>query len=446
MMYRTFLISLLLSTCSIIAYTQDSKPLSLSQCIRYAIEKNSSVKKAEINKDITTALITEKQYSYIPDLHIGEQNNFSTGRVLDPTSYDFITNKTVYDMNVAIGGSVTLFSGFGRRHNIKKAKMESISASFETEKIIDNLTLKITSLFLQILLDKEAIKLCLNKIDILQNQESVVARKVEYKTATYGDLLNIKADITNAHVDLSSAENSLNLDKVSICELMGIDDWGNFDIYSDENDYENVTPHLWCPEDIITSALSLPEIRQAELAIEIANKDIQIASSQFWPTLNLSAGYGSTYSNARKKNGGQDYTFRDQFRDNMSTYFTLSINIPLLNNIRTANSVKIKKLTSQRMEQDLIQTKRALSKEINHAILNANTAYEKYNLLSKDVDKFSEALRHTEEKYSAGAATYYDYQIALGNLFNAQGNQLQAKYEYIFRSKIIDFYVSRIIF
>jgi len=91
-------------------------------------------------------------------------------------------------------------------------------------------------------------------------------------------------------------------------------------------------------------------------------------------------------------------------------------------------------------EYKLSQTKYTLDKEVKQAIVNANTSYEKYTLLATDVDKFNEALRQTEEKYAAGAATYYDYQIVVGNLFQAQAQRLQSKYEYIFRTKIIDFY------
>ena len=184
----------------------------------------------------------------------------------------------------------------------------------------------------------------------------------------------------------------------------------------------------------------MPQIRQSELAVEIARRDVGIASSAFCPTLRLNAGYGSTYSNARTQIDGEAYSFRDQLRDNMSSYVTLSLSIPLLGAVSVSNSVKQKKLACSQAEFAHVQARLALEKDIKQAIIHAQTAYEKYTLLEIDVRKSEEALRQTEEKYAAGAATYYDYQIAVGNLFQACAQRLQAKYEYIFRTKMIDFY------
>lgn len=343
-------------------------------------------------------------------------------------------------MSTAIGGSITLFSGFERPNNIEKAKLNLQSALLETEKIKNDIALKVTALFLNIVLDIEAVEICERKISMLEEQEKAIHKKLDYKVATPGDLLNIQADITNAKVDLATAQNNLNLDKVSMCELLEIDDWESFDITTEEENYEAVEPRLWYISDVVSSAFQLPQIKQGELAIDIAERDVSIAQSSFWPTVSLNTGYGSTFSNARTRTGGEAYNFRDQFRDNMSSYVTLSLNIPILSAITTSNNVKQKKLACTRAEYELTQAKLALDKEVKQAIVNANTSYKKYTLLEAEVSKCREALRQTLAKYDAGAATYYDYQIAVGNLFKAEAQQLQSKYEYIFRTKIIDFY------
>lgn len=402
---------------------------------------------------ISASAVTASELNYhqlhtqfLPSLSISNQNNLSTGRVLDPTTYQFLTNRSVYDMSTAIGGSMTLFSGFERPRTIQKEKMNLQAALLETEKTRNDLALNVTALFLNIVLDKEAIKICENKISMLQEQESAIERKVEYNVSTPADLLNVQADITNTKVDMASAVNQLNLDKVAMCELLEIDDWAAFDITTEDQQYEDVQPRLWNTSDVVANAYLLPQIKQGELSVDIAEQEISIASSAYWPTLTLNAGYGSTFSNARTKSGGEDYSFRDQFRDNASSYVTLSLNIPILSAISVSNTVKQKKLARERAGYQLMQTKLALDKEVKQAIVNADTAYEKYTLLATDEQKCEEALRQTKEKYDAGAATYYDYQLAVGNLFQAQVQRLQAKYEYIFRTKIIDFYSGKPLF
>lgn len=416
---------------------------SLSDCIRIATTENARVKQAQVSVEMTDVARKGCVQAYIPSLSLSNQYNLSTGRALDPTTYLFVTNRTVYDMSASIGGSVLLFSGFERPRLVEKARLNLQSALLETEKTKNELSLSVTALFLSIVLDKETIGVCERRIALLQEQEALIQKKVDYMVATRGDLLNVQADITAARVDLATAKSRLSLDKVSLCELLGIPDWESFEVSLDDQDLDAPMPRLWSEEELGAMASRLPQIRQSELAVEIARRDVGIASSAFYPTLRLNAGYGSTYSNARTQIDGEAYSFRDQLRDNMSSYVTLSLSIPLLGAVSVSNSVKQKKLACSQAEFAHVQARLALEKDIKQAIIHAQTAYEKYTLLEIDVRKSEEALRQTEEKYAAGAATYYDYQIAVGNLFQACAQRLQAKYEYIFRTKMIDFYAGR---
>ena len=440
-----------LHTCSILSFlllllTQQlvcQECYSLRSCIEHAVAHSSEINKSRTSEEVAESALLQEKYTLIPSLSVSTQHNLSTGRVLDPTTYQFITNRTVFDMSTAIGGSMTLFSGFERSNNIEKSKLNLQSALLETERTKNDIALNITALFLNIVLDKEAIEVCESTISILEEQEKAIQKKMEFKIATPGDLLNIQADITKAKVELASAQNNLDIEKVSMCELLEIDDWENFDIITEDEDYNTVEPRLWCVSDVVSSSFQLPQIRQGELAIDIAKRDVSIAQSSFWPTISLNAGYGSTFSNARARTDGEPYNFRDQFRDNMSSYVTLSLNIPILSAITASNNVRQKRLACTHAEYELTQAKLSLDKEVKQAIVNANTSYEKYTLLETEVNKCREALRQTQAKYDAGAATYYDYQIAVGNLFQAEAQQLQSKYEYIFRTKIIDFYAGK---
>ncbi|MBR1795167.1 MAG: TolC family protein [Bacteroidales bacterium] len=375
--------------------------------------------------------------AYYPSFAVSSQHSISSGRVLDPTTYNFVTSRTIYDMNTSVGGSMMLFSGLGRFHQVKKAELNVRLAELDVERTKNDLALEVTRLFLEILMDKEAIDICENKIGLLERQEQLIAKKVEYQSATQGDLLNVQADLTRAQVERSSAMNELNMDNVAMCELLEIDDWEHFDVAYDDGFVE---PRLWSVSDVMAHASGLPQVRQKEVTVEQAKRDVQIASASYWPTVKLNAGYGSTFSNARVKTTGEEYMFYDQLRDNMSSYVTMSLSIPILSAFTVSHTVKARKYAVQSSELELQRTLIALDKEVKQAVVQVNTAYEKYQLLAKEVEKSTEALRQTEAKYDAGATTYYDYQIALGNLFQAQAQRLQARYEYIYRTKIMDSY------
>ena len=416
---------------------------SLSDCIHRAVTYNISTTINQWNIDIAQLANQGVRYSFLPTLSLSNNHNVSLGRSLDPTTYQFVTNRTVYDMSASIGGSMILFSGFERINNIKKAKLNLQSALLETEKTKNDLALNVTAIFLNIVLDKEVISICESKVEMLRRQEDLIRRKIEAEAAIQGDILNIQAVITQAQVELAEAKKSLNVDKIAMCEIISIEDWAGFDVSMEDIDCEYLESPRAFSQDILVSAYCLPEIRLGENSIDMAKRDIAITASSYYPTLQLNAGYGSTFSNARTKPGGEEYDFYDQLKDNMSSYVTLSLNIPILSSISVANKVKQKHLSLSIAEDKLLQAKLALEKDVKQAIVNANASYEKYILLKTNVEQCIEALRQTEEKYAVGAATYYDYQIAFGNLFQAQAQQLQSKYEYIFRTIIVDFYAGK---
>lgn len=413
---------------------------SLSDCIKIALKENPQIKQAQSNAAIAAEAKKGSTYSFIPSLSLSNQHNLSTGRVLDPTTYQFITNRTVFDMSASVGGSVTLFDGGERTQQVRKAKLNLQSALLETERTRNDLTLNVTSMFLNLVLDREAIAVIKNKLALFQDQEERIRKKIEYSAAAPSDLLTIQADVTNAQVDLTNACSNFDLDRIALCELLAINDWQNFDITIEGQDLDDIQPRLWDADNLVQSAFTLPQIRQKELTIESASRDICIASSAFWPTLRLNAGYGTTFSNARIRLDGNEYSFRDQLRDNMSSYVTLSVSIPILSAISVSNTVKQRKLAQERAKQELTMTKLALDKEVKQAVVNTNASYAKYQLLEDNVTKCREALRLVGLKYDAGATTYYDYQIAVSNLFQAEEQRLQAKYEYIFRTYILKFY------
>ena len=416
---------------------------TLSDCIRMAVEGNAQVKHTLTNVDIADEAKKGSVYSFIPSLSLSNQHNLSTGRVLDPTTYQFVTNRTVYDMSASVGGSMTLFAGGERIYQVQKAKQNLQVALLETERVRNDLELNVTALFLNLVLDKEAIRVCESKLDLLRKQEELISKKVEYQAATPGDLLGIQADVTAAQVDLATAHSNFDLDRIAMCEQLEMDDWRAFDISTEDQDFDDIQPRMWVSSDLTQSAFALPQIRQRELAIEMAARDVSIAAASFWPTVRLNAGYGSTYSDARVRLNGEEYSFRDQFRDNMSSYVTLSLSVPILSAITVSNNVRQRKLAYTRAGYELTQAKLALDKEVKQALVQADAAYEKYLLLETDVEKCREALRQAERKYDAGAATYYDYQIAVGNLYQAESQRLLVKYEYIFRTRILDFYAGR---
>ena len=204
--------------------------------------------------------------------------------------------------------------------------------------------------------------------------------------------------------------------------------------------------------DMSVSALEtvrdLPELEIARMEIAIAQKDLQITRSAYYPTLSLSAGYGSSYSDARHKlfqNADGTYQYEaypyfDQFRDNASSYISLSLNIPLFNKFTTRRNVQRQKLALQQTRYALQVAEKQMVKEITEVAIETNTAWEKYLGAQKHVASAEEAARQVERKYDLGVATVTDYNAAVSAVRKARSQLIVAKYEYLFKRKIVQYY------
>lgn len=435
---RLKIYALLLVCFSEAAYSQR---FTLRQCIDRVQVRNQSVQIAESARESKRWEYRQAKDAFFPSIHVTNQHSLSFGRVLDPTTYQFVTSRPVYDMNAAIGGSITLFSGLERVYQVKKAGLGLRGAELEVDRVRSNLALEVTRLFLEVLMDEEAVEVYENKVELMEKQQAQIRRKVELKAATPGDLLSLQADMARAQVEHASALSELYSDKIALCELLVVEDWEHLELSGEG--IADVAPQIWDKEDLYDGARRLPQVLQQELMLEQARREMQIVSASYLPTFRLNAGYGSTFSNARVSVTGEESVFRDQFRDNMSAYVTATVSIPILSAITVSHSIRARRAAFRSSEQEFQRTLLSLDKEVKQALVQAATAYQMYELLVTEENKAEEALRQMEMKYDVGAVTYYDYQIAVGNLYQARAERLRARYEYVYRTKVMDYYAQR---
>lgn len=429
---------------------------TLDECIAYARLHNISLKRQRLDIEESRIALQQSKLDYIPSVSANSGYNLSTGRVLDPTTYDFIENNTVSDFNAAANINTELFAGFKKHHVRQKAELALKTALAATEQAENDLALNITAAYLEVLLADENIGITERKISILQVQEFQTQRLVEAGKNTLGELLQVQAQIAEARTELLSARAHRETAGLEICQLLEIDDYNGFKAASPEtlsipDDYPN--PDF---DRLQAVANFLPQIEKAELNVEIATKDIVLAKAALYPTLTVTGGYGSSYSNARQQlrtdaNGNPvtdvnnsllytDYPWLDQIRDNASAYISLSLNIPLFHSRQARNKIRGNRIARQRAEYDLQLMRKDLDKQIQQALIDVRMAWQKYHAAQSNVLTNEEAFRYIQQKFDAGTVTFVDYQIALDNLTKAKSQVMQAKYEYLLRAAIVDFY------
>lgn len=423
------------------------KQWTLEECIAHAYEHNISIKQQELSTEEKRIALSESKWNYTPDISISNSYSLSTGRVLDPTTYDFVENRTVAGNNTSVRASIPLFGGLRNHWELRRAKLDLQSALLSVEKLRNDIRLNVTAYYLEILCAEEQIRAAEQTVAVLQVQERKTAVKVDAHKVTMADLLQIRSQLADAENEILTVRNTYDIARLNLCQLLEIADYSTFRTFAP--DTTRISPISEQSNNNLSDVVQfLPEVEAARVGIDIARRDLQIARAGYYPTISLSVGYGSSYSDARQKmfqnpDGTyryEAYPFFEQYRDNASSYVSLSMSIPIFGKLTTRKNIQRRKLAVQRAEYELCTIEKQVEKEVVQATIDAHTAWQQYLGAQKFVQSADEALRQVTRKYELGVATVVDYNTALDTRTKAQTQLLQAKYEYIFKTKVLSYY------
>lgn len=434
---------------------------TLEECISYALEHNIELKRSELEAETAKENLSEAKWKYAPSISAGINYSISTGRVLDETTYDFIENETVGSSSASISGNIDLFSGFRRHREVKKAKLDLKSALINIESAKFDLRANIITAYLQALCARESISEAEQIVSMLQVQAEKIKFKAESGKITDSDYLQICSRLYSAKNDVLSAVNDYDKAQLDLCQLLEIEDFSNFEI-SSEGITSDIVPcqSLTASEpyvdhsglvDYHSSMSWRPEIKSAEAAVEAARINLRIARSSYWPRLTLSAGYGSSFSDARRRAlQNADGTFRyeaypffQQYADNASSYISIGLNIPIFSGLSVRKNVRRARLKVADAEYAMITAKKNLTKEILQLEIDAKTAIDKYNVAVEQVRAAEAAAQQVISKFESGAADVIAYSTSISELITARYQLLSAKYESLFTSKLLALFFTK---
>lgn len=403
-----------------------SKVWTLEECIDYALEHNIEIKRQELGVSNSEIGLSENRWDYAPSLSAGSSYSISSGRVLDQTTYEFIENNVVGSSSASVSGSMQVFSGMRRHYALKKAKASMKASLADLESVRQDIEMNVTAAYLQILCDQENLSSAREMASMLESQMERIQTMVELGRVTEADLLQIRSQHYAALNDVVAAEGQCRLSRMELCQLLEIQDWESFAIEPVEADeYDGM--QLFPLTDSI-SVKSRPEYRSAEAGVEVARRNLQIARSSYYPTLSLSAGYGTSYSGARQKavqnpDGTyryEAYPFFRQYLDNGSSYISLSLNIPLCSGMSTRNSVRKAKNASMDAQYALLTVRKQLSREYEQALIEYQTSCRQYETAREQLAYAEEAARMMTEKYNLSKTDFTSWNTAMTELAKAK--------------------------
>ncbi len=416
-----------------------TKKWTLEECIQYAVENNINLKRQEIVSTQSEENFKQSKVELLPSVDFYGQHGFKYGTVLDYATYEYVDQNT-QNGSASISSDVTLFSGLQNYNNIKRTKYNYLAALANVDKAKNDLTLNISMAFLDILFFKEDVKLAEEQLAVTQDQIAKTEKLIQVGNAAKGDLLEIKSQAASEELALVEKRNNLNLATLRLTQLLNLEDASNFAIATPEDLSVSSIATLQKVENIYEEALNtLPEIQVAQYNVKSNQAYLNMQKGKLSPSLSLGVGYGSWYSESLK-----DFSsYSEQLQDNAETRITLSLQIPIFNKFRTKRDITNAKLSVEDAQWNLQENKQAIYKTIQEAHAKAVAAYEKYQAGEEAVKAMQEAFNYTEQKYEVGLVDIIEYKIAKKNLSDAQVSLIQAKYDFIFRTKILEFYKSQ---
>tara|TARA_B100001059_G_scaffold113916_3_gene114128 strand:- start:2032 stop:3396 length:1365 start_codon:yes stop_codon:yes gene_type:complete len=430
------------------------KTWSLEDCLRYAQDNNMTIKKAYLNIEISKQNYFQSKMALLPNLNGNVSDNTNFGRNIDPVTNQINIDR-VRNNNFSLSSSVTLFNGFQNINSIRKSNFDYLSSKYDAEKIANDISVNIVTAYLQLLYNSDLVEVNEQKVSISELQVERISKMVEVGSLPKGDLLNTESQKAQEELQLINAQNQRDIAKLNLMQLLDLPVSESFaiaqlDVEVDEN-YNSLA------NDAIYSLAveSLPEVKSAETKLKSSERSLAISQGIRSPRLSMSASVGTAYSDASKRLAPydslalpltpvyEDYPFQDQFDDNVNQSISLSLSIPIFNNWQANASVSKAKIGVLQAEYGLQEAKNNLRKTIEQAQNDALSAQKKYIASKKSVEYQQESFQYTQDKYDLQLLNSYDYNNAKNTLFRAETDLLQSKYDYLFKTKMLDFYMGK---
>lgn len=406
----------------------------LRQCIDYAIEHNLSIKQQEATRDQNAVELNTAKYSRLPNLNgnVGQSFNFGRALQADNTYGDRNTKNT----NFSLGTNIPLFTGLRIPNNIALSKLNLKAAVEDLNKAKEDISIEVTSAYLQILFNEELAKIAHNQVELSREQLKLKEAFFHNGKASEAEVYEARSRVAQDEMSAVQADNNYQLALLDLSQLLELPTPDGFGVVSPR--VEDNFSLLSLPEDVYAQAvLSKPAIKAAQFRLQGATKNIRIAQSAWYPQLNFSAGLGTNYYNI---SGVENASFSSQWHQNFNKYLQFSLSIPLFNRFETRNRVKSARIQRTALSWQLEESKKVLFKEIQQAYYNAVAAESKFKSSRTATEASEASFQLMSEKYANGKANATEYNEARTNWMKATSDMVQAKYDYLFRTKILDFY------
>lgn len=461
--------------CAGIAWGQDrgttGTPLTLGQSVSTALANNFEVKQSELQSESASIVLKQSRRDLLPAVSGSVGHGLNQGRSIDPFTNSYI-DQNVGFANYSLGGSVTLFNGLLLQNSIRQNALAFEASKMEQQNAKERLTLDVILAYLQILSNEDLLSQAKLRVELSKEQVKRLETLNKEGAIQPSQLYDLQGQLANDELTIINTQNALNASRLRLAQLMNVEYDVNLQVARLTDQQLQLTEkYPFTAADIYNSAANqLAVMRGAMLRKESAAKGVQVARGSGMPNLSFSSNLFSNYSSLATRNfingtndvatdqyidvNGTRYpviapernistekiNFNDQLKNNYSSSFSLNLRIPIFNSLQTRSRVAQARVELKNAELIEATTQVELKQAVDQAYFNMQAAWDRYGALNRQVDAFKQAFRAAEARFNAGAGTSVDYSVAKNNYDQAQINLINARYDYVLRSKVLDYY------
>ena len=447
---------------------------TLKECVDQAVANSLSIKRSSYSVESSKVDLKQSRMSMIPTLNGSASYGYNWGRSINPVT-NLFTTQEINSNNLALQSSVTLFNGLRIQETIKQSKSTLAASEYDLAKTKNDVMLNVVTLYLTVVFNKELYQTAQLQLHSSQQQFERTKKQVQAGSLPKSDELNLDAQVASNELNLINRENAMNLSLLQLKQAMLVPAATDLDVEVPVLNAEDMVLGASREEIFQTSLQVMPEIKSAELKIQSSIHSLRAAKGNLYPRLSFNGNITTNYSSASDRSrfipdGGSDivpeqigyvqgsndpvlrdvsiptgtttdgYGRMDQFKDNVFRAVSLNLSIPIFNGLQTRSSIQRAQITSQQAEVNSMEVKNQLRQIVETAYNDALAASKTYNASQRQVNSREEAFRMMKQRYELGAANYVEYQVSENDLFQAKSDLTRAKYDFIFKKKILDFY------
>jgi outer membrane protein len=446
---------------------------SLKQCIEQALANNIPVKQTGLQVETAGINLQQSKTDRLPNLNGSWDFGFNRGRSVDPQTNGYI-NQQLSSSNTGLSSGLIVFNGMRLKNLIQQNNFSYEAAKMDAQQAKDNLTLNVILAYLLVLNNEDVLEITKGQLEVTKKQVERTGILIKEGSGANYLLTDLKGQLANEEINLINLNTALQQSRLSLCQLMNI-------AFNPALQLERInleTPLLPytvnAGEVYQTAVTNLALVKANAFKVQSAEKAIKVAQGSVFPVLRFNGNLGSNYSslaktltptNITEENTGayvkinsipnpvltqqQNFSaaktgYTKQLNNNLGTFVGVNLQIPVFNSFQTKNRVKLATITFKNSQLEADNTKLILQQNIEQAHLNSTSAYERYAVLQEQVKNLEESFRAAEVRFNSGVINAPEYLIAKNNLDRAKTNWSQTRYEYIFRTKILDFYQGKL--